>query len=84
MSFYIYQNFPNQSVKIHRGDCGFCNNGHGLQQNILGNANGQWLIVPDNGYLTYQLASESAQQLAQQMGIDAQDCLACNPNPERN
>ncbi|KAA9332688.1 hypothetical protein [Adhaeribacter soli] len=83
MAYFIYQNFPNQSVKIHRGDCCFCNNGIGLQRNILGDANGRWFLSLGNGYLTYQVASEVAQQLALQMGIESQDCLVCNSSIQR-
>ena len=80
MAFYIYQNIPNSKVTIHRGECRFCNEGHGVQRNLLGDANGQWLIAPDNGYPNYNIAATVAQQLAANMNTHIHNCQRCNPH----
>ena len=78
MPFYIYQNIPNTRVVIHRGQCPFCNNGQGLQENILGDINGQW--YPNNdGYMTYQDAVNVAETLAENLNTNFQNCQRCNP-----
>ena len=65
---------------IHAGNCSFCNDGRGVQENILGEANGQWLPSPANGYRSYQDAVIAAQPLAQAMNIHYQNCARCRPN----
>lgn len=82
MAFYIYQNIPTNKVTIHRGECRFCNEGHGLQQNTLGNKNGQWRIAPDNGYPNYEVARNAAEQLTANMNIQYQNCQRCKPQIE--
>lgn len=43
MSFYVYENWAaKDKAVIHRGTCGYCNEGRGCQKNPLGNKNGQW------------------------------------------
>lgn len=80
MSFYIYQNLSNNRVTIHKGECGFCNEGNGVQQNLLGDLNGEWHLGPNNGYENYEQAVIIAQELAHNMGIEYHDCQRCNPN----
>jgi len=43
MRYYIYENWTakNKAV-IHRGTCGYCNEGSGCHSNPLGNRNGKW------------------------------------------
>lgn len=77
--FFIYQNYPTNSVKIHRGDCGFCQQGHGAHQNHGNNVNGQWHIGPGQGYPTYQDCVTVAIQIAQEMNTNFENCQVCNP-----
>lgn len=43
MRYYIYENWTakNKAV-IHRGTCGYCNEGRGCHENPLGSRNGRW------------------------------------------
>ena len=50
MNFFHYRNYRNNYVRIHKGECRFCNYGNGLQNNILENDNGQW----SRGFKTYK------------------------------
>ncbi len=34
MSFYVYENWTHNRARIHRGTCGYCNNGQGTQATI--------------------------------------------------
>ena len=81
MAFYIYRNHRNNRLVIHRGECGHCNEGNGVQQNPLGDQNGHWYLGPNNGYQTYQASSNAAVQIALEMGVQYQNCRRCNPDP---
>jgi hypothetical protein len=72
---YFYFNYPNRKVTLHKGQCSFCNEGEGLQENIHGEGNGGWRGRFD----TYQGAATEAQAIAQEMGIVPTNCRRCNP-----
>jgi hypothetical protein len=80
MSFFIYQNYPNDRVVIHKGECGHCNEGNGAQRNLLGDQNGLWHLGPNNGYQTYQACVNAAEQIAQDMHVLYQNCKRCKPH----
>lgn len=80
MAFYVYQNYPTARVIIHKGQCSFCNEGNGAQENPLGDENGQWHISPNVGYNTYQEAQMKAQYLATEMNTQYQNCQRCKPH----
>ena len=43
MAYYIYENWVAESkAVIHHASCGYCNDGLGCHDNILGNKNGKW------------------------------------------
>ena len=46
--FYYYRNHTLNYVRIHKANCHFCNNGAGVQDNVLGNENGEWSDLFDN------------------------------------
>ena len=71
MSFYVYENWTHDRARIHRGKCGYCNDGQGTQ-NSSSNRNGQWLgPYPDR---------ETAVRVARAKNrSDTRECGACNP-----
>ncbi len=70
--FYNYRNIPINYVMIHKAECRFCNNGQGVQNVILGGANGEW-----NGpYNTFRIAHQNAVAT----GFEVRLCGRCNPN----
>ncbi|WP_210241856.1 hypothetical protein, partial [Mesorhizobium sp. B2-6-7] len=48
MDYYIYENWTHDRGRIHRSDCGFCNEGHGTQAGA-GDRNGRWHGPFDRG-----------------------------------
>lgn len=44
MNLWVYENWvaEGHKARIHRGDCPYCNNGHGIHPGA-GNKNGRWL-----------------------------------------
>jgi len=43
MSYWVYENWTaEQKAVIHRGSCGFCNEGRGCHKHKLGEKNGRW------------------------------------------
>lgn len=43
MKYYVYENWTaKDKAVIHRGTCGYCNDGRGCHRNPLGNRNGRW------------------------------------------
>jgi len=72
---YFYFNYPNRKVTLHRGDCSFCNDGDGLQENVHGEGNGGWR----GRFKTYESATAAAQVIAQEIGVESMNCRRCNP-----
>jgi len=66
MSFYVYQNWTHDRVRVHRGDCGHCKDGKGSQPNATG-SNGRW-------YGPYE-SQESALRIAK--SLDQRDTRPC-------
>jgi len=43
MKHYVYENWTAEDkAVIHRGSCGYCNDGKGCHENPLGDLNGKW------------------------------------------
>jgi hypothetical protein len=36
MTFYVYENWTHDRARLHRGECGYCNDGSGLSPKMLG------------------------------------------------
>lgn len=47
MSYYIYENWqahaPERILRIHEGNCGFCQNGNGMREDANRGLNGVWI-----------------------------------------
>ena len=44
MTYFIYENWTAEhKAVIHRGTCGYCNEGQGCHEKPLGERNGKWL-----------------------------------------
>ena len=41
MSFFVYENWTRDRARLHRGSCGYCNEGQGTQP-IDSGSNGKW------------------------------------------
>lgn len=74
MAFYVYENWTAKNVKIHKGQCGFCNNGNG-RRGYYGNKNGKW----HGSIKTYLQAQHLAIQLANNLGTNYRNCKRCHP-----
>lgn len=75
MAFYFYFNHPNRKVRIHKGECNFCNEGQGVQNNVHGERNGGWR----GGFSSYKEARNEAQAVGQEIGVNPSDCGRCRP-----
>lgn len=76
--FFYYKNFPNNYIMIHKGNCRFCNCGNGIQNNVLGNANGLW----SEEYNIYEEALKAAtiESFAMpRINTIVKNCTKCNP-----
>ena len=40
--FWVYENYPTNRARVHRGDCKFCNHGEGKGRGIRNPNNGRW------------------------------------------
>ncbi len=77
--FFTYENYPNNYIRIHRGECTRCNCGQGVQNEILNGQNGQW----SGPFNSYQVARNHAIVVARQMprrNTKILNCKFCNPN----
>lgn len=77
-TFYFYKNLPNNYVSLHKGNCRFCNNGNGVQNNVLGNYNGLWSEAFDS----YNDALNEANAVAilmPRLRTIVKNCKRCKP-----
>ena len=77
--YFNYANFPTNKITIHEAVCRFCNNGQGVQNEILNGTNGSW----HGPFSTYQFALANANDillLEFQNGAEICDCGHCNPH----
>lgn len=70
-NYWVYENWTHKRARIHRGDCGYCNEGRGTQASHSGR-NDKWHgPFPDR-----TIAFARAARLGQK---DTQGCAACAP-----
>lgn len=76
--YFYYINYPNKYLKIHKGSCRFCNDGSGIQKNILEDKNGNW----SEKFSTYTEVFDKANDLIQNMlrNISIKKCKICKPS----
>lgn len=77
--FYTYENYPNNYIMIHKGECTRCNCGRGVQNEIHNGANGQWTGPFD----TYQASHLHATGISNQLPLHnaaINNCGWCKPN----
>lgn len=41
-NYYVYDNWTNKYAKVHKANCGYCNEGKGFHKDTS-DTNGQWL-----------------------------------------
>jgi hypothetical protein len=70
--FYVYESWIRPRVRIHRADCGFCNDGAGFRP-IPSALNGRWI----GPYASREEAYRSAEGLGR---TDTGPCAACRPD----
>ena len=78
--YFTYENYPNNYIRIHRGECRRCNCGQGVQKEILNGQNGQW----SGSFKTFQAARNNATVIANQMprqNTRIMNCKFCKPFP---
>ena len=71
--FYTYENYPNNYIMIHQGECSRCNCGNGVQREILRGQNGRW-SGPFNNYVIAHTHSTGIE-----MPRVIKDCKFCKP-----
>lgn len=74
--FFVYENWTHEYLRIHKGTCGHCKCGQGVQENILGVANGKWISESFN---SYQIAKNNADAIANNKKFNVLNCKRCNP-----
>ncbi len=85
MAFYIYYHWardkqhPKYHSKIHRGECGFCKNGHGFRIDKIDGLRGKWA----GGFKTYEEAYGQASTYDSKT-FEVLDCKSCKPKIHRN
>jgi hypothetical protein len=70
MNYWIYESWTRDRGRIHRADCGFCNEGQGTQVKA-GDRNGRW-----HGPFDRDAAFAKAAQLNR---ADTRACSICDP-----
>ena len=70
--YRIYLNWPTKKARIHRDNCGMCNQGNGVHSG-KGESNGRWL--PDSKHAPVSL--EKAKAMAEATGLKVSQCGHC-------
>lgn len=71
MSFYVYENWTHDRVRIHSGGCGYCNEGRGTQPHDSGR-NGMWHGPFEDRDAAYRKATQLRR-------TDTKACGTCAP-----
>jgi len=69
--FYVYENWTRKRVRVHRGECSYCNNGHGTQSSHSGR-NDKWHGPYKNRADAFSVAGKLKQ-------ADSNGCAKCEP-----
>jgi len=69
--FYVYESWTHKRVRVHRGECGYCNNGRGTQASHSGK-NDAW-------HGAYQTSKEAFKIAARLNQSDTKGCASCSP-----
>jgi hypothetical protein len=69
--YWVYENWTNKRVRIHRGACSYCNHGYGCQSEDSGR-NGMW----HGPFSDRAEAFDVAKKLDQ---LDTKPCAVCSP-----
>ena len=81
--FFTYENYPNNYVMIHGGECTRCNCGEGVQEEILDGANGHWSGPFDHYQGAHDYAIEAANDMPRE-NTQIRNCGFCHPDYRRN
>ena len=72
--FWVYENYPTDRARLHRGDCGFCNHGKGVS------GSGDPKNLRWHGpFATLKAACDKMDELGKK---DSGGCYYCNPCQE--
>lgn len=69
--FWIYENWTHKRVRIHRAECGYCNNGRGTQATHSGR-NDKW-------HGPYSNRSKAISEAVLLKQPDTKRCGTCDP-----
>ncbi len=75
--YWVYENWTHRRIRVHRAECSFCNDGHGLGVGTNGR-NDEW----SGPYASLNLARDKVRQLPSRNGggaWDIADCAVCAP-----
>ena len=72
--FWVYENYPTNRARLHRGDCIFCNHGKGVSGRG-GSKNVHW----HGPFATLKAACDKLNELGKK---DSGVCYYCNPCQE--
>jgi hypothetical protein len=70
-NFWVYENWTHKRARVHRGDCSYCNDGHGTQPSDSGR-NGKW----HGPFSDRASAFATAERLKE---ADTKACYTCGP-----
>lgn len=71
MTFYVYENWTHKRARIHKGSCGYCNDGRGTQPSDSGK-NGKW-------HGPYEDRAKALDVAARLKQADTKVCGTCAP-----
>ncbi len=77
-AFFVHWNRIRKRVRVHRANCGACNNGEGMHRGKIDAGRGDtydWI-----GAKTYRDALANAETIAARIGAKAGNCGMCNPH----
>jgi hypothetical protein len=69
--YWVYENWTNRRVRVHRGECGHCKDGHGCQIEDPGR-NGKWHGPFNDRSEVFDVAKRLAR-------LDTKSCAVCSP-----
>lgn len=75
MGYYVYKNYPVNKARIHRAECGCCNNGYGCHIKTAGNKNDEW----SKKFKNFKDAESYAKKPHKGMCLKLSYCKKCKP-----
>lgn len=76
--YWVYENWTHARVRVHHGECGYCNHGRGTQASDAGN-NGAWHGPYSDASAAWTEARAATLRRRRSSQWDVRACGTCAP-----